>query len=77
MSVSRYAGYRRFTFERTPEGVLIATFNRPEAYNAVDRELHGELSRVFADIRQDTETRAVVLTRADPFGGGSAAVTRR
>ena len=61
-----YQGYEFIKFDREA-GVLTVTLNRPDARNATDQYLHKELSQVFADIAQDKETRAVVLT-----GAGSA-----
>lgn len=58
-----YQDYNNIRFERV-DGVLTVTLDRPEALNATDENLHKELSRVFADIAQDKETRAVVLTGA-------------
>ncbi|SED02104.1 enoyl-CoA hydratase/isomerase family protein [Rhodococcus koreensis] len=71
MSTSEvYKNYEYLLFERTG-GVLTVRLNRPEAYNAVNRHLHTELSRVFADIRTDRETRAVVITgEGAAFSGG-------
>ncbi|CAM3634903.1 enoyl-CoA hydratase/isomerase family protein [Tsukamurella ocularis] len=74
---ANYSNYETMTFERT-EGVLTVRFNRPEAFNAVNRQLHTELARVFAEIRTDTETRAVVLTgegRAFSAGGDLKNIT--
>lgn len=42
--------------------VLTVALDRPQALNAINARLHTELSRVFADIAQDTDTEAVVLT---------------
>ena len=36
--------------------VLTVSFNRPQALNAINAQLHTELSQIFADIAQDTET---------------------
>ena len=58
-----YADYSNIDFERVA-GVLTVTLNRPDALNATDERLHRELSRVFADIAQDKQTRAVILTGA-------------
>lgn len=66
-----YAGYEHLSFEQH-DGVLTVRFDRPETKNAVNADLHEELSRAFADIRADRETRAVVLTgegRAFSAGG--------
>ena len=59
-----YDRYQHITFERSADGVLTVTLNRPEALNATDEMLHRELSWVFADIARDKATRAVVLTGA-------------
>ena len=48
-----YERYQHITFDRTAEGVLTVTLNRPEALNSTDEMLHRELSWVFADIAQD------------------------
>lgn len=42
--------------------VLQLTFNRPEALNAVNMAMHGELSEIFRLIAKDRDTRAVLLT---------------
>lgn len=59
--IERYAHYRHLSFTRTG-AVLTVRLNRPHAYNAINPALHEELSRVFADIAGDDDTRAVVLT---------------
>ena len=66
-----YSRYHSLSCERQ-DTVLIVSFNRPEALNAVNAELHTELSHVFADIALDQETNVVVLTgkgRAFSAGG--------
>lgn len=63
--------YHTLAFERTGN-VLVVSLNRPESLNAVDAQMHTELSWLFADIAADTETEAVVLTgngRAFSSGG--------
>jgi enoyl-CoA hydratase len=48
-----------------PRGaVRIVTMNRPEAMNAVNRDLSHALARVWSHLADDTEARAVVLTGA-------------
>ncbi|GGC53464.1 enoyl-CoA hydratase/isomerase family protein [Chelatococcus reniformis] len=44
--------------------VLTLTMNRPASLNAVNAELHEELSRVFTDAAKDAESDIVVLTGA-------------
>jgi len=47
--------------------VRVVTLNRPDALNATDEALHGELARVWPALDADPEVGAVVLT-----GAGSA-----
>jgi enoyl-CoA hydratase len=44
--------------------VLEVTFNRPEALNAIDRDVHGELETLFLDIERDDRVQVTVLTGA-------------
>jgi len=46
--------------------IATVTLNRPEARNAISRELKDELSRVMADIDTDPGVDVVILTGADP-----------
>ncbi len=39
-----YDRYQHITFDRSDDGVLTVTLNRPEALNATDEMLHRELS---------------------------------
>jgi enoyl-CoA hydratase len=55
--------------------VRVVTLNRPETMNAFDREMHADFPRVLADLGDDREARAVVLTgagRAFSAGGDTA-----
>ncbi len=56
-----YSRYECLSAEREGK-VLTVSFNRPQALNAINAQLHTELSHIFADIAQDHETEAVVLT---------------
>ncbi len=69
-----YAGYKALAFERRGR-VLWVTLNRPEALNAVDQDLHYELSVVFDEIGRDEACDVVVLTGAGKAfcAGGNAA----
>ena len=49
------------------EGVLTLTLNRPEARNAMSRELVGALSEQLKAAEQNVDVRCIVLT-----GAGSA-----
>ncbi|MFI5047242.1 MAG: enoyl-CoA hydratase/isomerase family protein [Acidimicrobiia bacterium] len=51
--------------------VRLVTLNRPEALNAANESLHGELARLWPDLDADPGTRAIVLTGAGrAFCGG-------
>src|SRR6266568_8812586 len=56
-----YSRYQALSCEQQDK-VLIVSLNRPEALNAINADLHTELSHIFADIALDQETHAVVLT---------------
>ncbi len=62
----QYDSYNAITAERRGR-ILTLTLNRPAQLNAIDEELHEELSRIFYDVAGDTETDVVVFT-----GAGSA-----
>lgn len=44
--------------------VALVTLNRPEAMNALSRALRSEIVRVFTELKDDPDIRAVVLTGA-------------
>ena len=44
--------------------VATVTLNRPDAMNALTRELYAELEQAFIDAHQDPEVRCVILTGA-------------
>jgi enoyl-CoA hydratase len=47
--------------------VRTVTLNRPDALNAANEELHGEIARIWRELDADADARAIVLT-----GGGGA-----
>ena len=51
-------------FERKPNGVLLITINRPEVFNATNARLHWELTKVWATVTDDAETKVAVITGA-------------
>jgi enoyl-CoA hydratase len=59
--MSQYDAYRMLDIEHDGE-VLIVSLNRPDSLNAVNRELHRELSTIFRDIAADESVAAVVVT---------------
>ena len=63
MRVAAYEGYRTLRFERRGR-VLRVTIDRPEELNAVDDDMHEDLSRVFDEINRDEGCDVVVLTGA-------------
>ncbi|MDF3309226.1 enoyl-CoA hydratase/isomerase family protein [Rhodococcus sp. NPDC057014] len=50
--------------EQPRPGILLVRLNRPEALNAMNAEMIGELHRVLARVRDDSTIRAIVLTGA-------------
>jgi enoyl-CoA hydratase len=71
--------YKKLTFDRRDNGVLLITINRPEKYNAADEEMHSELARVWNDVAADPQTRVAVITgagKAFSAGGDLAMVGR-
>jgi enoyl-CoA hydratase len=58
-----YSRYKTLIVERHGD-VLTVALNRPQSLNAVNAELHTDLSYVFADIAQDSDVNAVILTGA-------------
>lgn len=74
--------YSRYQFIKVEKenGLATVTLNRPDSLNAVNGELHHELSRIWADIAEDEEINAVVLTgagRAFCAGGDVKGMSRR
>lgn len=71
-SGGRYAGYEHLAISMPRLGVLQLVLDRPERLNALDESAHTELVKVWRDIDDDPDTRAVVLTgegRAFSAGG--------
>lgn len=59
--MSRYDTYETIKVERRGR-ILTISLNRPDELNAVNAQLHRELSRIFRDARDDSEADIVVLT---------------
>lgn len=56
---------------RSDGPVRIVTLNRPDALNAADEALHGELSTIWGVLADDPDVRAIVITGAGKaFSGG-------
>lgn len=56
-------GYKTILWERRGR-VLTLTINRPDRLNAVDAQLHTELSRIFREAERDPDSDVIVLTGA-------------
>jgi methylglutaconyl-CoA hydratase len=60
------------------EGVATVTLNRPEAHNAFQAALIGELTAAFRELGTDERVRAIVLTGAGPsFSAGADIASMR
>lgn len=51
--------------ERSPSGVVTATFNRPHHKNAVTMSMWSEMTRIFQDVSSRGSDRVLVLTGAE------------
>lgn len=59
----KYERYKKILISEK-DRVLTLMLNRPGSFNAVDSELHTELSNIFADVAQDAAVDVVLLTGA-------------
>jgi enoyl-CoA hydratase len=59
---TRGAGDELLVEARGP--IRIVTLNRPDALNAADEALHGEIARIWRELADDDGARAIVLTGA-------------
>ncbi len=59
------SNYETILYEKQRHGVLI-TLNRPNALNAMNQDLLGELDQALAEAETDPDIRAVVLNGAGP-----------
>jgi len=53
--------YKNVKFEKK-EGIGFVTINRPEALNALNGELLGELYELYTEIKNDDEVKTVIMT---------------
>ncbi|WP_342641041.1 enoyl-CoA hydratase/isomerase family protein [Rhodoligotrophos ferricapiens] len=61
--MDRFKDYKTILFKR--EGrILTVTLNIPDTLNAVNAQLHTELSRLFIDLNDDPDSDVIVLTGA-------------
>jgi 2-(1,2-epoxy-1,2-dihydrophenyl)acetyl-CoA isomerase len=59
----RTVPYENLIVDRADHVALI-TLNRPDKLNAISRDLHREMLRVCAELREDDEIRAIIWTGA-------------
>jgi len=60
----QYEDFQFIRFDRHPDGVLLATLNRPEVMNATNARLHWELTKLWAVVNDDPSVKVVVVTGA-------------
>ncbi len=72
ISWKKIEGYEDVIYEKAEEGIAKITINRPEVRNAFRPQTVTEMSRAFADARDDSEVGVVILTGAgkDAFCSG-------
>ncbi len=58
-----YSQYQHLLVEKH-DGIALVTMNRPEKLNAANAVMHRELGRIWIDLGEDTEVRAVIVTGA-------------
>lgn len=58
------SAYQSIAVVKHPDGVAVATLNRPERLNAVDGRMHTELSTIATDADTDPDVRVLVITGA-------------
>lgn len=56
--------YETLLIERKDNGIVVATLNRPDRLNAVNKQMHTELARISLDANEDDSVRVLVLTGA-------------
>lgn len=60
----QYEDFQFIRFDRHPDGVLLATLNRPEALNATNARMHWELTQLWGVAQCDPATNVIVVTGA-------------
>lgn len=75
-----YESYEYLTVEVDLDGVCTVTLNRPDTLNAAGGPMHPELERIWLDVNEDPQVKAVVLTgagRAFSAGGDLKGMAKR
>jgi len=60
----QYDDFEFIRFDQRPDGVLLASLNRPEVMNATNARLHWELTQLWAVVDADEQTKVLVVTGA-------------
>ena len=56
-----YSRYQFIKVEKS-ETIAIVSINRPDARNAINREIHAELDHIWLELADDADTHVVILT---------------
>src|SRR5262245_44016956 len=56
-SSMKYDDFQFIKFDRHPNGILLATLNRPEVMNATNARLHWELTKLWGVVHDDTSVK--------------------
>jgi enoyl-CoA hydratase len=59
-----YDDFEHLSFERTGEGVVVVTLDRPGVLNAANVAMHKEMAEVWAVVDADPEVRVALITGA-------------
>lgn len=59
-----YSGFETVDVEVRPDGVIVATLNRPEVLNAFDGVMRHSIRGLVQQVRDDDEARVLVITGA-------------
>ncbi|MBI4307891.1 MAG: enoyl-CoA hydratase/isomerase family protein [Chloroflexi bacterium] len=73
-----YRRYKTLLIDKR-EGILTVTMNRPEYLNAMNREMHQEIRKLWPEVNQDKSVKAIILTgagRAFSSGGDIRAMKK-
>ena len=59
-----YSEFQFLHFDRHPDGILLATLNRPEVMNATNARMHWELTQLWDVVKEDVSAKVVIVTGA-------------
>lgn len=72
--MDRYTSFERLSFDRPADHVLRITLENPDQYNAIDRQMHSELQRIWGLVDDDDDINCTILTgRGRAFSSGGSA----